>query len=365
MFDSDLYPLDYIPSSDASEAEKQHRWRSWVSREIQQRALLALYMLDGLISHMSGEPTSVRHATDQLLPPSSEAAFEAATADEWIVQMRSQTTNRTSFRRIFRSLFQGTTEAQNIEHTFSAFSFKVVLEGLQSLISDCEDGDGAAVGTPSKTEVRRALAQVYECIIRNVHLSSADRLETLLRWHAICLDSVVESSLLCRSLCARYNITQHIWGGGKGSKPGLDLARWATSDDARKALLHATAIQEIVEELPRGRAHVIHMPGSLFAAATVYSVFALAGLPAVKVPSTVIWQDVLLTNSGEHNFALGANSDTKRYIRGEQLSGTSGASRNLLYGLNSMQKLFRCLFSQWGVAYDMENVIDKWITLCH
>jgi hypothetical protein len=30
-----------------------------------------------------------------------------------------------------------------------------------------------------------------------------------------------------------------------------------------------------------------------------------------------------------------------------------------------MQKLFRCLSSQWGIAYDMEDIIDQWMSLCH
>jgi hypothetical protein len=42
-----------------------------------------------------------------------------------------------------------------------------------------------------------------------------------------------------------------------------------------------------------------------------------------------------------------------------------GATRNLMYELNSMQKLFRCLTSQWGISIDMEVVMDQWIALCH
>jgi hypothetical protein len=54
-------------------------------------------------------------------------------------------------------------------------------------------------------------------------------------------------------------------------------------------------------------------------------------------------------------------------MRGEYspVFGAQGATKNLLYELNSMQKLFRCLCSQWGIAYDMEDVMDQWIALCH
>lgn len=420
MLDSKPFPATSIPSMDAPEAEKDYQWRLWVAREIQQRAILAHYMLDGLISHMSGEPTSVRHATNQLTLPSDEAAFEASTASEWIAHMQSQqaslfeTATTTSFRSIMRRLFTHTVgEPRWLDTGLSAFTYKVILEGLQSLISDDESEEETAVGVPSRDEVRRALIQVYESIRLNSSLSSADRLETLLRWHAICLDTCVDSASLCRNLCARYEISQHIWRGGqhssstKHSSDGFDLSAWVATPAARIALLHAMTIQEMVEQLPRGRAHAIHMPSSLFAAATVYSAFALGGQPTIKIPCAVVWQDVLLFNQQQQqqqlsssslsssstsptsmtmnmnmnmSLAMGtemgmsggsADTDTARYIRGETLQGWPSSSsatvtsRNLLYELNSVQKLFRCLLAQWGVAYDMDSVVEKWIGLCH
>jgi len=379
MFDSEPFDTKNVPPLDASEAEKDRQWRTWVSREIQQRALLAHYMLDGLISQMSGEPTSVRHATNQLSMPSSEAAFEASTANEWISIMRSDAGRETaSFRTILRQLFRPTTEKRWIDTPLSSFSYKVILEGLQSLLSD-DDSEDTAVGVPTKVEVRHALSQVYEGIATNASLSSNDRLETLLRWHSICLDTVIDSSLLCKTLCSRYEITQHIWRNAEPSKCSMDLASWVTTPAARSALLHAMAIQELVEQLPRGRAHAIHMPSSLFSAATVYSVFTLAGQPALQIPCTVVWHDVLssgrrttndsylsLSELSTSSQILLPETDTLRYIHGDVLlRGSSRTSRNLLYELNSIHKLFRCLYSQWGIAFDMENVVEQWIGLCH
>lgn len=367
MLDSDAYNLDNLPSLDAPTGEKDRQWRIWASREIQQRAVLAHYILDGLISHMTGEPTSTRHATNQLVIPSCECAFDATTADEWIIHMQSQSSDRPSFRQLLRLLFQSTGGSPYIDHTFTAFSFRVLLEGLQSLIADC-DGDTSAVGVPSRVEVQGALGQLYQNVMNNPHLPSADRFETLLRWHTICLDMIINSSEVCKHLCSRLDVKQHIWRGGKEALPDLDICRWATTNNARKALLHAIAIQEIIEDLPRGRAHAVHMPSSLFSAATLYATFSLAAVHTVKVPSRVVWSDVLLdldqpyfTLAEMSNPALG--SDTVRFIRGEAFFGV-GSNRNLLYQLNSIQKLFRCLYSQWGIAFDMEEVVDEWIKVC-
>lgn len=389
MFDSEPYSANHLPSSRASSEEKEQQWKKWVSREIQQRALLGYYILDGLVAQMSGGATSARHAANQLQPPSSEEAFEASTADEWLVQMHSERNDQSSFRSIFRQLFSASSSigfSRPLGSSISAFSLRVVLEGLQSLVSDCiEDDCSAVVGVPVRADIRKVLVLLYDAISTNSSLSAPEKLETLLRWHTICLDTIIDSTLMCRHICSSYNIPQHVSEGpNKGFKPGFDLATWAKSEDARRALLHATAIQDIVEQLPRGRAHVIHMPSSLFAAVTIYSAFSLTGVTTVNLPRAVAWEAVLLLKSGDddenshltlggagpsHSPAAAATfrSETKRYIKNELFLGDerwSGVTRNLMYELNSMQKLFRCLLSQWGVAYDMESVVDRWIALC-
>ncbi|PGH07786.1 hypothetical protein AJ79_06174 [Helicocarpus griseus UAMH5409] len=386
MFDIAPYSKDNLPSPDSSDIQKDYQWRTWTAREVQHRALLAHYILDGLVAQITTEATAVRHTANQLGFPSSEATFEASTADDWLVHMRSQSPQQEfQFRGIFKYLFSPTGLPQQLECSFSAFSVKVILEGLQSLLSECDDDDFVAVGTPVKSDVRRVLARVYTDTSRNTLLSTDERLELLLRWHAICLDAATCSSLLCNAVCSRYNITQQVLGGGRGPKSGtLELTKWVRTPDARKALLHAVAIQEIVEQLPRGRAHVIHMPCSLFAAATVYSAFCLAGSTRMNLPRTVTWESVVFSGSDEEAFtgidgacshpddlvgSTGA-SDTRRYVCGnllpESIPGVSiVATRNVLYELNSMQKLFRCLYSQWGIAHDMESIVDQWITFSH
>ena len=370
MYDSEPYSMENLPSIDAPAAEKDHQWRIWSAREIQQRALLAYYVLDGLVGQMSGDGASARHVSNPLSLPSSEAAFDANTADEWLAHMHSQKPDQSSFRVVFRSLFPPVGNFRALDYQFSAFALRVVLEGLQSLISDCDDHE-LAVGVPSRSDVRRALAQVHETISMSVHFSAAERLEILLRWHTVCLDTMINSTVLSRHVCSRYNLPQHVSGGCRTVQPGFDLVEWANSEDARRAVLHAVAIQDIVEQLPRGRAHVVHMPSSLFAAATIYVVFSLAGVATVNLPRTIIWQDAVLSHSDlhlGHDDIRPPSGETRRFVETEQgitPSPPCGSVRNLLYELNSMQKLFRCLSSQWGIARDMEDIIAQWIQLCH
>ncbi|RJE22752.1 hypothetical protein PHISCL_04897 [Aspergillus sclerotialis] len=370
MFDSESYSQENLPSPTATEPEKEHQWRTWAAREIQQRALLAYHILDGLMAQMSGDGASARHVANPLHLPSSDAAFDASTVDEWLVHMRSWKHDQPSFRLVFRSLFPPTSSFRPLEYHFSAFSLRVVLEGIQSLVAESDESDLTSVGVPDRSDVRRALAQVHETISMSIHLAAPERLEILLRWHTICLDTMINSTVLSRHVCLCHSITQNVSGGTRSTKAGFDMIRWANSEDARRALLHAIAIQDIIEQLPRGRAHVIHMPSSLFAAATIYVVFSLAGLATVHLPQSIVWQDALLYRSDlnlDSDDIRPSRSETRRFV---ELGRTDfppggGAVRNLLYELNSMQKLFRCLCSQWGIAHDMEEIIDQWISLCH
>ncbi|KAI3036084.1 WLM domain family protein [Aspergillus niger] len=371
MLDADPFPIENVPYPNAPSTEKEYKWRTWAAREIQQRALLAYHILDGLVAQMSGDSASTRHVANPLHLPSSEAAFDAGNVDEWIAIMRAQKVEQPSFRLVFRSLFPPIGSFRPLDFQFSAFALRVVLEGLQSLVSDSDERDLAAVGVPGRSDVRRALAQVHETITMSIHLSAPERLEVLLRWHTICLDTMINSTVLCRHVCSRYDITQHVSGGSRTIKPGFDMAKWVNTEDARRALLHAIAIQDIVEQLPRGRAHVIHMPSSLFSATTIYVVFSLAGVANIHLPRTIVWQDALLSradlNLGCENIRPSTGSETRRFVEEGRTDSPPGmgAVRNLLYEMNSLQKLFRCMFSQWGIAHDMEEIIDQWITLCH
>ncbi|KAL5052122.1 hypothetical protein BDW71DRAFT_170223 [Aspergillus fruticulosus] len=372
MLDSEPFSIEDVPFPNTPSSEKDHKWRIWAAREIQQRALLAYYILDGLVAQMSGDGASTRHVANPLTLPSSEAAFDANTADEWLTHMRSQKAEQPSFRLIFRSLFPPTSSFRALDYQLSAFSLRVILEGLQSLVSDSDEYDLAAVGVPGRSDVRRALAQVHETITMSIHLSAPERLEVLLRWHTICLDTMINSTVLCRHVCSRYDIPQQVSGGSRTLRPGFDMLNWVNTEDARRALLHAIAIQDIIEQLPRGRAHVIHMPSSLFAAATVYVVFALAGIANIHLPRTIVWQDALLSHADlnlgcETAFRPSTGSDTSRFVAEGRTDSPPGvaAVRNLLYEMNSMQKLFRCLISQWGIAHDMEEIVNQWIILCH
>ena len=364
IFEFEPYKLDNLPSPLAPHEQKVQEWKAWVASEISQRALMSHFILDGLIAHFRGNSTSVRHTSNTLKLSSSEAAWQESSVDRWLERMRDIAQEPDSFRDIYKHLFVSlSNELWAATQRCSSFSLRVLLEGLQSMIADSDPISGAIINPPTEMQISQALSWTYEKIIACADISEVERLEVLLRWHAVCLEIVTKTPGLCKYICTRYNVQQDLWSGRNVREQDFDLPRLADSPNGRRAILHAVAIQGIVEQIPRGRAHAVHMPSSLFAGATIYAAFAFAGKSKVHLPKAVDWKDSVLPAND-----LGAGlSDTARFIQQGSISHASASStfKNLVYEFNAVHKLFGCLATQWGVSKDMERITQQWIALCH
>jgi hypothetical protein len=364
MYDIEEFTLSDLPASDATEGQKNEAWKSWAAREIQRRAILGHYILDGQISQFSGHSTCARHVINPLLTPASGAAFAATTANGWIMEMQKYAVPQPCFREVFVSLFSSV--SPTVEQSLSNFSLRVVLEGLQSLASDIQQVDGPAVGTPSKAVVARALVRLH-----NERLSRSDfaveNMELLVRWHAICLDLATPTTLLCQNLCQFYGVQQQLHQISKNSCSTFDFLTWSKSIDGLRALLHAMAIQDLVERLPLGRSHAIHLPAAIFSVATIYSARCLAGFPSIIVPKSFRWQDVWAIDMSDVANPDGfRDDDINAFLRDSplQILGAS-STRNLMYDLNSLQITLSSISLRWGVSHAMDDILHRWITIAN
>tara|TARA_R110002060_G_scaffold54231_1_gene64866 strand:- start:303 stop:1067 length:765 start_codon:yes stop_codon:yes gene_type:complete len=218
--------------------------------------------------------------------PASDAAFDAATADEWIKEIQASGDDRMSFRELFNDIFSS--PSPTTLH-LSKFTLRVLFEGLQSLSADLQEAGGAvAVGTPRKSEISAALIRIYKDHLE-VRIPSVDQLELLIRWHAIFLDLATPTTALCRKLCAAFDIPQNLHGTSKQDIGDFDLGAWSQSVNGMRAVLHALAIQDIVERMPFSRAHAIRMCWELHAI-LVSSLFnmAHANLPLCRHPRSYL-----------------------------------------------------------------------------
>ncbi|KAG9234663.1 C2H2 type zinc finger domain protein [Amylocarpus encephaloides] len=352
-----------FPPFGAGENENADAWTSWVAREVQNRAILGHYILDGYISQYSGNASSARHVNNVLRLPGSDQCFAATSADEWRREMEKSSFPRPSFREIYVMLFCPKTSMSSI--SIPNFAMRVILEGLQALVSDIHEANGPAVGTPSRSQVSQALIRLYTERLSLAEVPSTENMELLIRWHSICLDLAVPSTKLCRNLCSVYGIEQQLYDGVYQAGQELNLADWSQSLDARRALLHAMAIHDIVETLPLGRPPAIHLPAAIFTVGTIYSAHSLAACSSVVYPSIFKWEDVWSMETAgpaddERSDTTGA--EIVSFLQGDY-SGEAPRSRlrNLIFDANSLQITLGSI-SRWGVSHEMESVIQQWVS---
>lgn len=358
-----------LPSPDAHPEVLLQAWHRWIAQETRLRTLLGLYIVDGVVSQFSGNPTFARHMANPLTLPSDESIFNATTPQDWMqASLSSQLlpSNSSRFCDVFHTLFSKDDRASTSmrpQYGISLFQHKIVLEGIRSLVADATRTKPVPVGVPSKQEIGNAVLRLREQIIQNPHLSPPDRAVAMLQWHTICLDLVVSTARGTRRMCSLHGIPQRIFGGDCRDEQDIDPRRWAQSKNSRIALLHASQLQELATQLPLGMAYDINVPGAVFAAATTYSAFALAGAGKVVLPSTIDWvavveaatMDGIVGDSGTHSVP----NETLSFVN----DGISpkGLLRDLSYELTSIRSFFRCLSLQWSVAEEMEQVVGAWI----
>ncbi|KAG0647328.1 hypothetical protein D0Z07_7335 [Hyphodiscus hymeniophilus] len=349
------------PPLDAGEAEKLEAWKIWMAREVQNRAVLGHYILDGHIAQFSGNSSCARHVTNPLYLPASDSAFMAKNADDWIREMGKLNFASRSFREIFVSLFSPDSLMKDI--SISSFGMRVILEGLQSLISDVHEASGPAIGTPSKYEISQALLRLYKEQLCSEDTLSVETMELLIRWHSVCLELATPMAKLCRNMCESYFIQQQLHDGTDRVDANFDLNGWTQTRDARRALLHAMAIQDIIERLPIGRSHALHLPTCVFAASTVYSGFSLAGTSNIFYPSQFLWDDVWAFETANATRTMRLQeSAIDMYLQGRYRSGIPDTRpKILIYDLNSLQIMLSSL-SRWGVSHEMYSIVQGWIS---
>lgn len=213
-----------LPQQHATLEEKTFAWRAWVARETQLRTLLGLFIIDGVTSQFSGDPTVARQASNPLPMPADEVVFNAESPDAWIRKMSDQPDMEMRFCDIFNVLFSPD-PTETLEVNLSLFCVEAILEGVYSLVSDTNRLYTTPIGAPSQLEICGALVKLREYILSNQYLSDNERSTALLRWHAVSLDMVAKTARGIRRMCAANGITQHIFGGVPREEYGMDPLR--------------------------------------------------------------------------------------------------------------------------------------------
>ena len=354
---------EVVPQISASLEDKMVSWRQWAAQEVQARAVLGHYILDGQISQFSGYPTSTRHTTNTLFLTGNEAAFEADSVDQWIIEMEKGT-RRLSFREMFLTLFSQ--QIPCILRPIANFSLHIILEGLQSTVSEIWNTGDLAAGMLTKADVSLALLRLYNQCLKSPtgQIVPFRRPELLMRWHLLGLDLASCSATLCRHICANFGIQQTLLQSNAKPVPYISLGDWAMSIDGWRALLHASAIHDLAGMMPLGRANAICIPAVLFASAIVYAAHCLGNHRTAHLPSIYEWSDIWSETPTTYHQSM-PTSIIQDIVDGVHSSpARSTVKRDLLYELTSLKSLMRVSL-RWGVSKGMDELLQQWISAIH
>ncbi|GIZ48522.1 hypothetical protein CKM354_001157600 [Cercospora kikuchii] len=372
MYDVPRDDEPQLPSLEDDVAVKRHAWKSWAARETQLRVLLGLCIVDSVASQFSGNYVNTWAATQFLPLASNERAFGAENEDDWVRAMQTELSFESvgiTFSLLCEQILSGGARSIPQARLSGLINLKVILEVLASRASNAEGVEKRPAHSSESRAAIRAVAAIRNVLANTQGTTAADRAIALIRWHAVCLDLVINTAKGARRMCHHYGITQHIFGGSKRQERGqVDPHRWTQGLLARKCLLHAIEIHKIASDIPLGMIHDTCLPGALFAVATTYSSFALPGLTKVFIPEAVDWDMVVSYGLGEveTEWQSVTPSPTLTFL---SQSGTNSASgwtaRNLLYELGSIRILLHSISQHWGVTQEMEEVISSWEARCH
>ena len=281
-------------SPESTSSQLENKWRLWVSGEVQRRAILGHYVLDGLLTDFSGQPTATRHTANPVLLPSRDSIFEAKSADQWRTEMSKGDECDMSFSNLYIALFDQRSKFQDFHLPY--LSIRVILEALQSLIYEHHEAGGCTIGTPSKTDIARALVRLHQHHI-SILPSLQERVEHSIRWHVICIRLAVETAALAKQICDLYNIPQDLHEYEAQTMVMTDFSGWLETSDAPRALLHAISLADLGWQLNLGRAHAVHLPMAIYTAAVIYTAVIVNACqrgrrPVITVPRVDDWNEV-------------------------------------------------------------------------
>ncbi|KAK5057510.1 hypothetical protein LTR84_011510 [Exophiala bonariae] len=361
MFASSIARRTTVPSISAPETEKAEAWRTWAVSEAQLRALLTHYILDGLIAQFSGNPTCVRHGANALPMPVSVEAFDAATPNDWIQEMGKGDHFDMTFRDFIYALFQPSEAC--LSKQIPELAMRVVLESLQSMVSEEADAGGRTIGTPSRREICNAMLRLY----RSQITTSPNTAELLLRWHCIFISMTVSIRTLCDLICDACQVSEKIFRqrSTQARQHYHDIKSWTATCDARRALLHAFAIRDLIQKLPVGRSHVIHLPYAIFMAAAIQAAFMVENFQVIAVPAIIdwdiVWQDGNATSVGASPVNDISSLETQQFLQNTFAPvNTRNLSRKMSLELHNLRMQLTGISSHWGLSHLFGKVLDQW-----
>ncbi|KAL4901422.1 hypothetical protein BDW74DRAFT_170141 [Aspergillus multicolor] len=289
--------------------------------EVQRRAILGHYVLDELISQSSGAPPSVRHLTNCIQTTCSDSVFVLPTVDEWLNGMACSATQQKPVSSIFAKLLDRQYPCPSLH--ISGISVAIVIEGLQSLISEATglstDTDSPCFGVVNRQQIVHALLKLHRTQLSQLYQLSP--------------------SPSAPMAIGMTNVT---------STQSVDLDQWISGADSARALLHANAVMRLLQRVTLADSLAPPIPMAIFSAAMVLTALCLSGRYRYLPPRDPNWDDSLRQPGHPQHQGCSQFGDLQSHLT---------VDVSLVDELNFHQLTLRTTTSCWGVSAQMERIL--------
>jgi hypothetical protein len=222
-------------SNSLNDLDLETRWRRWLARETERRALLAHYIIDGSLSSLFSAPPTVRHVVNPVICVADERIFMAESAESWEQECASNPHD--AFQPLstyYQSLLENTNPSTaHPLRALSTLNLHTMLEGLLSMIADWAENGGLGHGVTPLPVIADALVRFHDIFLAD----GSDISPLNAQWHSTCIYTI--DKLGSASATSPQDVFDH--------PPG------------RRALLHAVSLRRIADSLPISSASMPHL----------------------------------------------------------------------------------------------------------
>lgn len=256
-----------LPSENIEPAERTRAWKNWIRAEHLRRLLLALHIHDAELSSLLHHEPLLRHKSCQYAPTVNDALFEASSAEKWYNLFNSSRTQPTQASVVKfgdwvtscsgpRATAPSIVTAIDVAMENSHLALYTMLENFNASIIESRQVGELDINQQDRFAQGLIL---WSKSFRSVTAGNKqDRLALRLLWHSCFMTLTTDLDSLERVLGRDGQL--------RATECLEEVANWAGSQNALRCLLHAIALQTLVEGMRMSWTPPIHVPRTLFSA---------------------------------------------------------------------------------------------------
>jgi hypothetical protein len=237
--------------------ELDKKWRQWARNEEMMRISLGLYILDAEIANMLYHEPLLPFSPKRLPNASSNSVFFASNAEHWrtkyLNEFHTQAHDRPSLRSVAdtpRSLNVSLVPASS---NFTAYA---VLEGINVHIPELKSN--MTISSVGIQDIEDQLNAFYPRFLSGTPQAESDPLQMRILWHAAFMNIFADFDVLEKAIGRE--------GPHLAPADQVLVTKWASSEDAKRSLLHGLMVKKRVEASTLGSEPAIHVAIALFRA---------------------------------------------------------------------------------------------------